>query len=72
MVVYPAGTVLTLKKPHPCGSHDWQVMRPGMEYRLKCRGCGHVLLMNRDVLMKAVKAVKEASGGQEQEGRQGR
>lgn len=59
MVVYGEGTVLTLKKAHPCGSREWQVMRPGMEYRLKCLGCGHILLMNRDTLLKAVKSVRE-------------
>ena len=50
---------MTLKKAHPCGSREWQVMRPGMEYRLKCLGCGHILLMNRDALLKAVKSVRE-------------
>ena len=59
MTVYQEGTILTLKKAHPCGSRDWLVLRPGLEYRLKCLGCGHVLLMNRDALDKAVKAVKE-------------
>ena len=56
---YPQGAVLTLKKPHPCGSKDWKVLRPGWEYRLQCVGCQHVVLMQRDQLQKMV---RKASG----------
>ncbi|MDR1192999.1 MAG: DUF951 domain-containing protein [Peptococcaceae bacterium] len=57
MTVYAAGTILTLKKAHPCGSKQWEVLRPGWEYRLRCVGCGHILLMRREDLLKAVKKV---------------
>ena len=33
--------ILTMKKQHPCGSKQWQVLRIGMDFRLKCLGCGH-------------------------------
>jgi hypothetical protein len=55
MTVYKEGTILTLKKKHPCGSMQWQVLRPGLEYRLKCLGCGHIVLMKRDDLEKTIK-----------------
>ena len=41
------GDVLELKKNHPCGSRQWQVLRVGMDFRLKCLGCGHELMLPR-------------------------
>ena len=38
------GDVLVMKKPHPCGSKEWKVLRTGMDFRLKCLGCGHEVL----------------------------
>jgi hypothetical protein len=62
MSFYAEGTVLTLKKPHPCGSKDWRVLRPGWEYRLQCVKCGHVILIRRDQLLKLVKKAGEPGG----------
>jgi len=42
--------VLRLRKPHPCGSTDWIVVRLGADIGLKCLGCGRrILLPRRDV-----------------------
>ena len=41
------GDVLELKKQHPCGSREWQVLRVGMDFKLKCAGCGHELMLPR-------------------------
>ena len=38
------GDVLTMKKPHPCGSRDWEVLRVGADFRLRCRGCGREVM----------------------------
>ena len=38
------GDVLVMKKPHPCGSRDWEVLRVGADFRLRCRGCGHEVM----------------------------
>ena len=35
------GDIVTLKKEHPCGSKEWEVLRIGADFRLKCLGCGH-------------------------------
>ena len=44
------GDVLRLKKPHPCGSHEWSVVRLGADIGLVCAGCGRrVLLARREV-----------------------
>ena len=39
--------ILTMKKQHPCGSKQWQVLRIGMDFRLKCLGCGHEVMLPR-------------------------
>ena len=36
--------VVELKKEHPCGSRRWEVLRVGMDIRLRCAGCGHEVL----------------------------
>jgi hypothetical protein len=50
------GDVLELKKAHPCGSKSWLVLRVGMDFRMRCQGCGHELMLPR---VKAEKAVKK-------------
>ena len=54
---YGEGTVFTLKKPHPCGSKEWKLLRSGWEYRLQCAGCGHIMLMRRDQLERLIRKV---------------
>lgn len=44
-----------LRKPHPCGSYDWTVVRLGADIGLKCQGCGRRVLLPRRVLEKRVK-----------------
>jgi len=39
------GDVVTLKKQHPCGSREWEVLRIGADFRLKCAGCGHQIMI---------------------------
>lgn len=56
------GDRLRMKKNHPCGSDCCEVLRAGMDFRLRCLGCGHIWEMPRAKLEKAVRSV-EASGG---------
>ncbi len=51
------GDVLKLKKPHPCGSHEWEVLRIGADFRLKCLGCGHQIMTPRHQTEKNVKEI---------------
>ena len=37
---YAVGDIVKLKKPHPCGSSEWEILRVGADFRLKCMGCG--------------------------------
>jgi len=52
------GDVLELKKVHPCGSKTWQVLRVGMDFRMKCQGCGHELMLPRSKAEKAIKKIQ--------------
>ena len=51
------GDVLELKKEHPCGSKDWQVLRVGMDFKLRCEGCGHELMLPRSKVEKSIKKI---------------
>ena len=51
------GDVLRLKKPHPCGSKEWEVLRIGADFRLKCQGCGHQIMIARRQVEKNVKEI---------------
>ena len=53
------GDVLKLKKPHPCGSKEWEVLRVGADFRLKCLGCEHQIMIARRLLEKNVKEINE-------------
>ncbi len=59
---YEVGDVVRLKKPHPCGSYEWEILRVGMDFRLKCIGCGHMIMVPRKTVEKSTKQLtkKEA------------
>jgi len=49
------GDIVELKKPHPCGSKQWEILRAGMDFRIKCMGCGHQVMLSRPKLEKSIK-----------------
>ena len=49
--------VLKLKKEHPCGSVEWLVLRTGIDFRLRCMGCGHVVMIPREKLEKRIRRI---------------
>lgn len=51
------GDILKLKKPHPCGSKEWEVLRVGADFRLKCRGCEHQIMIARKLVEKNIKEI---------------
>ena len=54
--------ILTMKKQHPCGSKQWQVLRIGMDFRLKCLGCGHEVMLPRSKAEKHIRTVEREGG----------
>lgn len=49
--------ILVMKKEHPCGSREMLVMRSGMDFRLKCVGCGHEIMIPRSKAEKNIKKI---------------
>lgn len=54
------GDILKLKKQHPCGSKEWEVLRVGADFRIRCRGCGHQIMIARRLLEKNVREICQA------------
>ena len=52
---FRVGDVVELKKKHPCGSYRWEILRTGADFRLRCLGCGHLILLPRSKFEKRVK-----------------
>lgn len=53
------GDIVTLKKEHPCGSKEWEVLRIGADFRLKCLRCGHQIMIARKLVEKNVREIKK-------------
>ena len=53
------GDIVKLKKQHPCGSFEWEVLRIGMDFRLKCTGCGHQIMLPRKQVEKNIKKIRK-------------
>lgn len=47
------GDVIKMKKQHPCGTNQWEITRVGMDFRLKCQGCGHQVMLPRKQVEKS-------------------
>jgi hypothetical protein len=59
---------LRLRKPHPCGSHDWKVVRLGADIGLECKGCGRRVMLTRRELSRRMKGIilEESQDGVEE------
>jgi len=51
------GDILLMKKKHPCGASRMIVLRSGMDFKLKCEGCGHEMMIARSKVEKNIKSV---------------
>ena len=52
------GDVLEMKKEHPRGARRWEVLRVGMDFRLRCTGCGHELMIPRSKAEKNIRTIE--------------
>lgn len=57
------GDIVELKKPHPCGSKQWEVTRTGADFRIQCLGCEHSLMLPRTKFEKSVKKIISSGPG---------
>lgn len=53
------GDIVKMKKSHPCGCAEWEVIRTGIDFGLKCCGCGHYIMLSRTKLEKSGKEIKK-------------
>lgn len=51
------GDIIKMKKPHPCGSKEWELLRVGMDFRMKCAGCGHQVMLPRQQAEKNIRGI---------------
>ena len=51
------GDILEMKKPHPCGSLEFTVLRVGMDFKIRCTGCGREVMLPRAKIEKNIKKV---------------
>ena len=52
---YQIGNIVMLKKGHPCGTNEWEIIRVGADFKLKCRVCNRIVMVPRKAFEKSVK-----------------
>ncbi len=52
------GDIVTMKKAHPCGSREWEILRVGADFKLRCLGCGREVMGARSKYEKNIKQVR--------------
>ncbi len=58
-MLYNVGDIVRTKKQHPCGSKLWTITRVGVDFKLQCNGCGHVIVLQREKALKAITKIVE-------------
>ncbi len=58
---YKVGNIVKLKKKHPCGSFEWEILRVGADFRLKCMKCEHQVMVPRKLVEKNTREIRENS-----------
>ena len=61
---FAIGDIVKLKKKHPCGSFEWEILRVGADFRLKCKGCGHQIMISRKLVEKNVTEIRKTLDSQ--------
>ena len=56
---YEVGDIVKMKKKHPCGSFEWEILRVGADFRLKCMGCGHQVMLSRRLVEKNTRDLRK-------------
>lgn len=55
------GDILVMKKNHPCGGNRFLVLRVGMDFKMRCAGCGHEIMVPRSKAEKGIRKVEKKS-----------
>lgn len=51
------GDQVKMRKPHPCGSDVWTVIRVGADIKIRCQGCGRIVMLDRPLFEKRLKKI---------------
>ena len=54
---YKVGDIVETRKLHPCGSKTWEITRVGVDFKLRCTNCGHVIMVEREKALKMIKKI---------------
>lgn len=58
------GDVVQMKKAHPCGSDKWVIIRTGADIKIRCEGCGRIVMLDRPEFEKRVKKIISSASGE--------
>ncbi|MDD3243040.1 MAG: DUF951 domain-containing protein [Eubacteriales bacterium] len=62
--IYQLGDRVRMRKTHPCGSDIFTIVRTGADIKIKCQGCGRIIMLDRPTFEKRLKAVLPSEGEQ--------
>ena len=54
---YKLGSIVVMRKEHPCGNNEWEITRVGADIKIKCLGCGRSIMLSRVDFNKKIKRV---------------
>lgn len=54
---YQFGSIVQMKKAHPCGTNEWEITRLGADIKIKCLGCGRSIMLSRIDFNKKLKKI---------------
>ncbi|MDD5934678.1 MAG: DUF951 domain-containing protein [Clostridiales bacterium] len=52
------GDIIKMKKPHPCGNSEWEILRVGIDFRIRCIGCDHQVMLPRKQVEKGIRSIR--------------
>ncbi|MFC0234418.1 DUF951 domain-containing protein [Vagococcus entomophilus] len=59
---YDLGDIVEMKKPHACQTNRWEIVRMGMDIKIKCVHCAHIVMLSRRDFEKKLKKILEKKG----------
>ncbi|MDP4146757.1 MAG: DUF951 domain-containing protein [Bacillota bacterium] len=60
--IFYIGDIIEMKKGHPCGTNEWEIIRLGADIKLKCVGCGRIVMLPRSKVEKGIKKILKQNG----------
>lgn len=65
--IFNLGDIVEMKKDHPCGSKDWEIIRMGADIKIKCCGCGRIIMLPRSKFEKDMKKIVKCNNEENKE-----